>query len=273
MSRSDFSAEGGTLAIFIPTHSGLVIAADKRQSPQGIFCDGINKILIPERPPRTAVVITGYISLRDTANVPPAELCKFLASTPAPIDFGRATLEFLNSEGTQLSKLSGQRLADRIFGEIQPYLDKLRPFFGTRIAQIIIADFEPETKMSSLLALGVDLDITGRFQLQPLPVTSFTTVKGTSFNLQSDRVVLPFGEVPYFNEHVLSGTGKIFLDEGYSHLVQKEKVSDIDPELASSVAVNLIEAASKTTEHIAAPSGIGGGVSAVLLGTETIILK
>ena len=112
--------------------------------------------------------------------------------------------------------------------------------------------------MSNLLALGVDLDFAGTFQLQPLPVTSFTTVKGTSFGLQSDRVVLPFGEVPYFNEHVLNGTGKMFLDEGYSHLLQKEKVSNIDPELASSVALNLIEAASKTTEKIPAPSGIGG---------------
>jgi hypothetical protein len=184
-------------------------------------------------------------------------------------------LEFLNSEDTPLAKLSGQRLTDRIFGEIQPYLaaGNLRPFFGTRIAQIIIADFEPEAKTSSLLAFGVDLDLAGKFQLQPLPVTSFTTVKGTSFDLQSDRIVLPFGEVPYFNEHVLNGIGKTFIDEGYSHLLQKQKVSDIDPELASSVALNLIEAAAKTTEKIPAPSRMGGGASEVLLGTKTIILK
>jgi hypothetical protein len=84
MSRSNFSAEGGTLAIFIPTNSGWIIAADKRQSPQGVFCDGINKILMPERPPRTAIVITGYISLRDTANVPPADCANFSRARPHP---------------------------------------------------------------------------------------------------------------------------------------------------------------------------------------------
>src|SRR6185437_13249107 len=74
----EFSGAGGTLALFVPTRSGLVIAADMRQSPHGVFCDGINKILLPSRP-RTAVVVTGNITLQDTSNVPKAELCDFLA--------------------------------------------------------------------------------------------------------------------------------------------------------------------------------------------------
>jgi hypothetical protein len=84
----EYSAVGGTLAIFIPTRSGLVIAADMRTSPQGVFCDGINKILIPKRPPHTAVVVTGSATiLRDTSTIPLSELCAYIARTAAPIDF------------------------------------------------------------------------------------------------------------------------------------------------------------------------------------------
>ena len=108
---------------------------------------------------------------------------------------------------------------------------------------------------------------------QPLHVTAATTVRGDNFSMQSDRAILPFGEVQYFNENVLAGDGKQFLSNEYFELLEKHKVGEIDPTLASSVALNLIEAASKATEIKAAPSGIGGGSSAVLLGAETKILK
>jgi hypothetical protein len=270
----EFSAAGGTLAVFIPTNSGLVIAADMRQTPKGIFCDGINKILIAGRP-RTAVVVTGYITLQDTNHVPDADLCAFLAKNPAPIDFGRSALDFLKAENRNFDDINGQALTDRIYNDILPYLreGKLRPFFGTRIAQIIIAEYEPGATTSKLLSLGVELDPLGRFQLQPLHVTATTTVRGDSFNMQSSRVVLPFGEVQYFNESVLAGDGKQFLSDEYFELLKRQKVAEIDPTLASTVALNLIEAASKATKIKAAPSGIGGGSSAVLLGTETRVLK
>ena len=268
----EFSAAGGTLAVFIPTNSGLVIAAAMRQTPKGIFCDGINKILIPDRP-RTAVIVTGYITLQDTSHVPNADLCAFLAKNPAPIDFGRSTLDFLKAENRNFDDINGQALTDRIYSDILPYIREgnLRPFFGTRIAQIIIAEYEPGTTTSKLLSLGVDLDPLGRFQLQPLHVTAATTVRGDSFNMQSSRAILPFGEVQYFNENVIAGDGKQFLSQEYFKLLEKHVVAEIDSALASSVALNLIDAASKATEIKAAPSGIGGGSSAVLLGSETKI--
>jgi len=275
MSNASFGGAGGTLAIFIPTNAGLVIAADKRQTPKGTFCDGANKILIPDRPARTAVVITGNITLREMPDLPPAELCKFLASTPAPIDFGRTTLAFLNAENVPLARFDGQKFTDVIYNEIEPHISggKLSAFFGTRVAQIIIADFDPSTMKSSLLAFGIDLDGAGRFQLQPLLVTSSTTITGTSFDMQSDLVVLPFGEVPYFNQYVLAGPGQALLNDDYSRLRGKQKVAQVDPELALSAALNLIEATSMITETIPAPSGIGGGSSAVLIGSETVILR
>jgi hypothetical protein len=36
-----FSASGGTLVVAIPTSEGLVIAADRRTTPRGVYCDGV----------------------------------------------------------------------------------------------------------------------------------------------------------------------------------------------------------------------------------------
>jgi hypothetical protein len=227
------------------------------------------------RPARTAVVITGYITLQDMPDLPGSELCEYLANTPAPIDFGRTTLTFLESENTPVPKFDGRKFAEAIFRDVDPYMraGNFRGLNGQRVAVIIIASYDPATHTSSMLVFGVDIDAGGTFHLQPLPVAASTTLAGTSFSLGSGRAVLPFGEVPYFNSHVLAGTGKEFLSENYFELLQKTKVSEVNPELASAVALNLIDAASKTAETITPPSGIGGGASAVLLGNETVILK
>ncbi|MDX3970652.1 MAG: hypothetical protein QHD01_29230 [Bradyrhizobium sp.] len=272
--HAEFSGAGGTLAIFVPTSTGLVIAADMRQSPHGVFCDGINKILLPHRP-RTAVVVTGNITLQDTSNIPKAELCDYLAKNRAPIDFGRSALEFLDSTTAPFAELNWAALTDQIYQSIVPYIKagNLSPFFGTEIAQIIFAEFERDTQSSKLLSLTVNLDSAGNFTLQPVRVTAATTIRGDSFNLDSDRQILPFGEVPYYQQHVVAGVGKQFLTHDYFDLVAKSKVADVDPGLASAAAVNLISAASKATEIVAAPSGIGGGESAVLLGSETQVLR
>jgi len=270
-----FDSQRGTLAIFIPTSAGWIIAADKRQSPKNVFCDGIQKILIPDRPSHAAVVITGNISLSEMPDLPASELCDYLAMNPAPVDFGRTTLEFLNTEGTPLAQFNGQAFTDSIYRAIQPYLTAghLRGFVGARVAQIIIADFDPTAKTNNIIAFGIDIDARGHFQLQPLPVTSSTTLKGTTFGPNDPPTVLPFGEVPYFTAHVLSGPGRAVVGSEYSELLGKHAISQIEPELARVVAVNLIDATSKMTEKVAAPSGIGGGASAALIGEQRIFFN
>lgn len=271
-----FDGERGTLAIFIPTNSGWVIAADRRQSPKGIFCDGINKILLPERAEHTAVVITGNITLSNMPDLPPDELCEHLKSTPAPIDFGRITLAFLDSENVPLSKFNGQKFSEVIFAVIQPFLaaGNLRAFIGARVANIVIAHFDPRTTTSSLLAFGIDIDAAGVFHLQPLRVTASTTVNGTNFAPTSSRELLPFGEVPYFHQHVLSVVGHASgSSDAYRQFLQKPRIADVTPDLAGTVAVDLIETTAKATEQFPAPSGIGGGTTAVLVGSKISWLR
>ena len=191
-----------------------------RQSPHGVFCDGINKILLPSRP-RTAVVVTGNITLQDTANVPKEELCDFLAKNRAPIDFGRSAREFLDSTGAPFLELNWSALTDQIHQSIAPYIKtgNLNPFFGTEIAQIIFAEFEPSTQSSKLLSLAVNLDSAGNLNLQPVRLTAATTIRGDSFDLQSDRKILPFGEVAYYQQQVVAGVGKQFLSHSCLDLV------------------------------------------------------
>ncbi|WFU15990.1 hypothetical protein [Bradyrhizobium sp. CB3481] len=275
MSSTAFSGAGGTLAVFLPTKDGLVVAADKRQTPRGIFCDGINKILVPTGLRRTVVVVTGFISMQDTSNIPDAELCKHLAETPAPLDFGRTTLSFLEAHRVALKQFDGQAFTNRIHADIAPYIQagNLNPFFGSRLAQIIIADFEPDMKSSMILALGVDLNRDGAFTLQPIPISPRTTIHGTIFKPNDDRQAIPFGEGAYYGQNVIAGVGVRFLNQTYRIFLQKEKISVIDSELGTSVAANLIDAASRATEIVPAPSGIGGGISVALIADDVQFLK
>lgn len=270
-----FRGMGGTLAVLVPSSSGLVIAADMRQTPKGTFCDGIDKILLPTRPKRTAAVVTGFTTLRDMPNLSGPELCEHLAKTPAPIDFGRSTLDYLNAENTQVADFNGERFADSLFADVSPYLaaGKLNAFAGSRIAQIVIASYDSAARTSSIIAFGVDLAWNMSFLLQPLAVTASTTIRGTSFAPKSDRAILPFGEVPYLEQHVISGHGRMYLTGAYFEILLKKVVGDVGSDLAAAAALDLIEAASKTTEVIPAPSGIGGGSSVVLLSNETVMLK
>ena len=225
--------------------------------------------------PRTVVVITGYISLQDTSKIPDAELCKYLAETSAPIDFGRTTLSFLEAHRSSLKELDGQAFTDRVHTDITPHLQagNLRSFLGTRLAQIVISDFDPDTKTSMILALGVDLDQNGALSLQPIRISTRTNVRGTTFQLQDDRDAIPFGEGAYYSQNVVAGAGTKFLGESYRAFIQKKKISDVDSQLGASVAANLIEAASKVTEIVAAPSGIGGGISVALIADDVRFLK
>jgi hypothetical protein len=50
-----------------------------------------------------------------------------------------------------------------------------------------------------------------------------------SFGPETRQTLLPFGEVKYFREQVLAGPGRAFLGVAYSQLIQKTKVSDVDP--------------------------------------------
>jgi hypothetical protein len=50
-------------------------------------------------------------------------------------------------------------------------------------------------------------------------------------------------------------------------------VNEFDANLGSALAINWIEAASKTADIIKPPTGTGGGVDCVLLGLENRVIR
>jgi hypothetical protein len=264
---ASFSPDGGTLAVIIPTQAGLIVAADQRTTPDGIYCDGVKKIILPKEATPITVVITGLASFRDTSKIPRSELCNVMASTPAPVDFGRTASMYISSQSFGVDKLDLQGLAEVIYAEMKPFIDggQFNIFFGTRLALINMADFEPDTAMTNIKSLAIELGPRGEFRLQPAYYRQIAS---------TDRPeVMPFGEEPYFRENVLNGPGRKFLDGSYEQLKSKSHISEIDADLGSAVAINLIEATAKTTELIKPPSGIGGGLDCILLGLENRVFR
>lgn len=264
---ASFSPVGGTLVIVIPTQAGLIVAADKRTTPDGVYCDGVKKIIIPKQALPMAVVITGLASFRDTSNIPRSGLCNVMASTPAPIDFGRTASLYIGSQSVGIAKLDLQGLADALYAEMKPFIDggPLNPFFGTRLALVNMLDFEPDTLTSNIKSLAIDLGPHGEFRLQPVYYRQFGP---------TDRPeVMPFGEVPFYRENVMNGPGRTFLNGSLEQLTSKTRVSEIDPDLGSLIAINLIEATSKTTDLIKPLTGIGGGVDCILLARENKVFR
>jgi hypothetical protein len=137
--------------------------------------------------------------------------------------------------------------------------------FGSRLALINLVDFEPQTAVSNVKSLAVELGPHGEFRFQPAYYAQF------GMNDRPD--VVPFGEGPYFRANVLNGQGREFLNGRFDQLVSKGHVNEVDADLGSAVAINLIEAASKTADIIKPPSGIGGGVDCILLGRENRVFR
>jgi len=75
--------------------------------------------------------------------------------------------------------------------------------------------------------------------------------------------------VNYLNQYVFRGVGRAFLSrEAIRFLTEQRSAAEISRQEAVAVAIDIIEATSKTTALIPAPYGIGGPVDVVLLGDE-----
>ncbi|MCA1514557.1 hypothetical protein [Bradyrhizobium sp. NBAIM01] len=264
--NDSFSAARGTLVVAIPTKAGLVLAADRRTTPRGIHCDGVRKILVPKTK-GTTVFITGMATMRDMSAIPDDELCETLRTTPSPIDFGRMTTAFVDRQSGPLIDLDGQGLSEAIFAEIRRYIEggELQPFFGQeRVTTIVIASFDPESRVSRVWQFWVNFTGPVLFQLQPLPVRKFS--------LDDAPDIIPYGENEYFASNVLNGIGRQFLDGSIETIRDKRSIANVSVEDARKAGVNLIEAAAETASLIKPPSGIGGGVDCALVGEETRLL-
>jgi hypothetical protein len=83
------------------------------------------------------------------------------------------------------------------------------------------------------------------------------------------RGVWIYGESGYVEANVLSGLGRKYLDAAtLDFILTAAPVAEAPLSRAVAAAVNVINAASRTTRTLPASSGIGGSVNVVLVGRK-----
>jgi hypothetical protein len=258
---------GGTLIVMVPTADGLIIAADSRGTIFGKngyqhFCDDEFKIVSIERLERAAFVITGFESIMDVSKaIYVDEICgkrtrKFHAAT--------VVKEALESTQRPLSEVL-KTLPDICARAVQKFAktnDGFNSLRGKQLFQVGVATFEPEGNNSIIHKFSINLGDKGE-----VSASALTTEK---YDLDHDVSLTLFGEADYLQQAVFAGPGLQFLTERYSRFRDRpKKISEISAAIGADFAIDLIEAASKTTAVFQpCPTGIGGAVDVLLVGKE-----
>jgi hypothetical protein len=127
---------------------------------------------------------------------------------------------------------------------------------------VVIASFDARSKNSLLLNFVVRINPSTR----KVEAGRFTRITITP---QTRRGVWSYGETDYLNRNVLAGVGRSYLtNDTFDFILVDKPVSEARLGQAVAMATNIIEAASRTTQIIPSPSGIGGPVDIVLLSKK-----
>ncbi len=255
-----------TLVAIVPSAQGLVVAADSRLTFIGAACDGEFKIVQLARPARTVVVVTG-----DSIFVPPppahtADVCRYLATAPRLLDIDAVIRALLDRSLADPASVSIQSLgaacvrAVRRFRRLYPAA--LEPYVGWPIFSVIVASYDPASRTATLRDFKVRIDAhSKRIKLGK--------ISQISVDMQSPRRVWIYGETGYVEKYVYDGFGRRFLTPPTLTFVrQHTPVRETTLGEAAAAAVNVIQAASRATQTLPAPSGIGGAIRVVLLGRQ-----
>jgi hypothetical protein len=259
-----------TLVVVVPSASGLVVAADSRESILGTECDGLFKIVEPRRPFRTVVMVTGDgVFVRppdvDKSAVRRAEeTCAYLQSAPRLLDISAVVTNYLERASVPFDTLALDDLsaacveAVRRFQQADP--QALETYAGRDVFSVVVAHYEPKPGTSTLLNFVVRIDAATHAIL-------VDRANRTIISAQDRRGVWAFGETDYLNQNVYRGIGRKFLSESTQKFILEEQpIGKASLEASVGAAVNIVQAASRTAEIVTPPSGIGGPIDVVLLG-------
>ena len=92
---------------------------------------------------------------------------------------------------------------------------------------------------------------------------------GAEYRSTDKPDIFAFGQGDYLKEQVLHGPGRHFVGPEYEALSKLVSIADVDVKFASDMAVNLIEATSKTANLVRIPTGVGGPVDVVLISNSS----
>jgi hypothetical protein len=257
------AAGDGTLVLLVPTKAGLVVAADTRHTMLGVSCDNESKIYVPNNPPATVAVVTGLANFLAVKQPFGPDPCKDIADGIPLLSVPPIVLQYLEANSATAREANLDELAQICLNRVvkvlanMPRLDlefNERPIFTVGVATFyndtgttLIRSFEIWFKNSEVVArqgLGDEYRSTDRPDL------------------------FAFGQGGYLKKQVLRGPGRQFVGPEYETFSGLPSIGDVDVKLASDVAVNLIEATSKTGDIVPLPTGVGGPVDVVLISNS-----
>ena len=262
------SAAHATLAAIVPARDGLAVAADSRLSFMGASCEGGAKILIPPRPARTVVVVTG-----DSFFVapPPAgthDACRYLAGAPSLLDIGSIVLKAL--QGQSGNDSAGVNFAAVLLActegleEFQKrYPGALRAYAGRAVFSVVVASYDPVRHAATLRNFSAGVDARGgRVEARRVSQTVLTP--------KSPGGIWIYGEAGWLNRAVYGGPGRRFLSAATLQLLSDRRpIATTSRAQALEAAENVVRAAIRTAKMVPPPSGVGGAIRAVYLGENT----
>jgi hypothetical protein len=268
----------GTLGIAVPTRRGLVVAADSRASNeyQTRFCDEDCKLQVPVRPDRIAILITGLCELRRSSNE--SDFCKHLREAHSLLNVREVVRRFLeDATGLQIPSVNmGQIVQDALIPAYASLSsearDIIRPIRMQCRSSINFFHYDLVHSVACIRSCTVALSS----ELVP-----YIEDEIRCDDRQTDAcAVYRFGEHGYVDNCVLSsnGVGHKFLSKEtkkfLNHVICGDKtVGDIGKSQGLGVAIDVIEAASRTAETVRPPTAIGGPVDVLFLGADLAPIK
>jgi hypothetical protein len=258
----------GTLVSFVPANGALAVAADSRSTTLSVRCDGRVKLAIPAKPAFTIVAGTGT-SEWIYARTPlwPNDPCGDIERNGITfLDAKRLALRYLEQKNEPIWSLDLNEFADHINAAIvqvaQRNSDYVRQFAGKTMFQLVLGAFDPNTKTSYVRA--VQFNLTDGFAIEAKLSADY---KFTN----ADTPDYPhFGDTITFTSHVMLGIGKRHLPASLGQIQAKPTIADVSVDQASDLAINLIEAAKRTSVEVPELSSIGGDVAAFVIDSKGI---
>jgi hypothetical protein len=221
--------------------------------------------------PRIAFTITGRGIFLATP-MRPVNVCDYVREGPRVLDIEKVVRDFLSSnQSGSLADLDLSKLANLCVAAVQVFLvnhqdaGMVTVVREAELFQVVLASYDSEARISTVRNFAVT-------------VSDSLVVQSTSPRMFVARPETPsdywaFGETEYTNQYVIGGIGQQFLGSVIPFLLVERPVRDISRDTAAQVAIDLIEATSKTTALVQAPSGIGGPVDVAVIDERPSVTK
>jgi hypothetical protein len=163
-----------TLIVSVPANGGFVVAADTRAVFLDTVCDGVRKIVQPQKRRNTVVLAAGTATVFRFDKTP-SHPCEYMKSGPRILDIPHLiSMRLDETKNGVLSEAEVNNIANESFSEVKAFdqanrnLHPLNYYMGIGF-QIDIVSYDGNTSTVLIGDFGVKVDSTGTPQLFMMP--------------------------------------------------------------------------------------------------------